>query len=714
MADREERGLLGDSPIIESGRIDALDFIHTAKVIAEATVESKNPLTVGVYGRWGTGKTSLMRLIRQQVSAQATPTVAVWFNAWRYEKEAHLIVPLLATINKEIQQQIEAGTSKWDAAVKEGAGKVKNALRAIAYVFSISGKVGIPLISEAEVNLSGKDMVERYQELTKDTMLSRSLYFDAFDELDTLAKLAADGKKEGAQDPNRPKPPRIVVFIDDLDRCFPPRAVELLENIKLVLHQPGFAFVLGVNDTIIREFVKTKYQKEFYLPEAQKQDEEYLDKIVQLAVYVPSPGGGEMSNYVKKLLEEAKIHAEFTKGIAAPHRLYTVIADAAERNPRSIVRLLNGLIVAWRIQMSKGVTEFSLLALLIQTMVEERIRRGGKLGAEVFRFLDQLDSTIDQEMGAPSLGRTLAEGLKHPSVVVDQSHESLLRALRAVVKQAPLVNDAINVLQESEPLTRVLMTDAGRDWLSDKEFRRKLGAVVEASKPIQETPAPAPALTKTTEWAIRQIEESMIPIRGGTFTMEQRDEKVEVTLSPFRLSKFLVKQEVYEALMGANPSILMAPQSPVSWVSWEDAAAFCERLFALTGKPWHLPTEAQWEYACRVGSTPDFSSGNEDALIRRHGWGGKESGWTAQPAGEKLPNAWGLDDLQGNTWEWCADWYGPLSGGTDPSGYPTSSGVRVVRSGGWHDAASRFRSGFVPGFRAANLGFRLAQVGGAE
>jgi len=109
MAKTKRYALLGDVPVRESKRGDLLKFSSYARVLARATIETKDSITIGVFGEWGTGKTSLMRLIKEEVDNEKT-AAAVWFNAWQYEKEEHLIVPLTATINKELAQKTWPGT----------------------------------------------------------------------------------------------------------------------------------------------------------------------------------------------------------------------------------------------------------------------------------------------------------------------------------------------------------------------------------------------------------------------------------------------------------------------------------------------------------------------------------------------------------------------------------------------------------------------------
>ena len=188
--------------------------------------------------------------------------------------------------------------------------------------------------------------------------------------------------------------------------------------------------------------------------------------------------------------------------------------------------------------------------------------------------------------------------------------------------------------------------------------------------------------------------------------------------TPFWLGKTEVTQGQWEALMGNNPSNFKnaGRDAPVEQVSWDDAMQFCRKLTEREraaarlpeGYEYTLPTEAQWEYACRAGTTGDYA-GNLDGMA----WYNQNSGNTTHPVAQKQANGWGLYDMHGNVWEWCRDWYGNFPGGnvTDPTGPPSGS-FRVYRGGGWGGGAAncrsadRFRRG--PGVRVDDLGFRLA------
>jgi formylglycine-generating enzyme required for sulfatase activity len=157
---------------------------------------------------------------------------------------------------------------------------------------------------------------------------------------------------------------------------------------------------------------------------------------------------------------------------------------------------------------------------------------------------------------------------------------------------------------------------------------------------------------------------------------------------------------------------------PVVWVTWNDAVAFCGWLSKKEGKEYRLPTEAQWEYACRAGSTTRYCFGDSESELGDYAWYGKNlEGWGTKPVGGKRPNAWGLYDMHGNVWQWCADWYDKdyyaASPVDDPKG-PDSGLGRVLRGGGWIDPAwicrSAFRRSFEPGYRFDDPGFRVARA----
>jgi formylglycine-generating enzyme required for sulfatase activity len=210
---------------------------------------------------------------------------------------------------------------------------------------------------------------------------------------------------------------------------------------------------------------------------------------------------------------------------------------------------------------------------------------------------------------------------------------------------------------------------------------------------------------------------------------EKPQHKVRIT-KPFYLGVYEVTQAEYERVMETNPSWFsprgMAKEKvagldtgrfPVEYVSWEDATKFCKKLSAKEGKTYRLPTEAEWEYACRAGTTTRYSFGDDEESLGEYAWYRDGSDNRTHPVGEKKPNAWGLHDMHGNVWEWCADCYGrdyyAVSPTDDPVG-PETAAYRVLRGGCWVFNArycrAAYRRRFEPRLRYTSLGFRVAVV----
>ncbi len=191
----------------------------------------------------------------------------------------------------------------------------------------------------------------------------------------------------------------------------------------------------------------------------------------------------------------------------------------------------------------------------------------------------------------------------------------------------------------------------------------------------------------------------------------------------FYLGKTEVTQAEWQAVMGSNPSRFSGcGRCPVERVSWMDVQAFIGRLNARSGgERYRLPTEAEWEYAARAGTTTDTYAGDvavplgNDPVVNGIAWYDENSGGRTHPVGQKAPNGFGLYDMLGNVREWVGDWFGGYPGGTvrDPAS-PGSGSIRVFRGGSWISSvrycrsASRF--GYSPGYRDYGLGFRLLRT----
>ena len=169
-------------------------------------------------------------------------------------------------------------------------------------------------------------------------------------------------------------------------------------------------------------------------------------------------------------------------------------------------------------------------------------------------------------------------------------------------------------------------------------------------------------------------------------------EMVKVPDATFAIGKYPVTQAQYEAVIGTNPSHFQGnPQNPVESVSYNDAIAFCQKLSQVTGKNYRLPTESEWEYACRAGTTTNYYFGDDANQLEDYAWYSGNSEGTTHPVGLKLPNAWGLYDIYGSVWEWCID--------------------KCLRGGSWGDipyfCRSAISNDYGHGDSPNTLGFRV-------
>jgi formylglycine-generating enzyme required for sulfatase activity len=271
-------------------------------------------------------------------------------------------------------------------------------------------------------------------------------------------------------------------------------------------------------------------------------------------------------------------------------------------------------------------------------------------------------------------------------------------------------------------------------------FNPGAGGTTSTPAVVTPPPSPPPSTSGGTQVAVGVYPQSpetpkthrnsigmeFVLIPAGTFQMGSDDSDARVNekpvhtvriTQPFYLDKYEVTQGQWQAVMGNNPSKFTGDANrPVESVSWDDVQEFIRRLNAREGgATYRLPTEAEWEYAARAGTTTHWSFGDEASQLGRYAWCGENAGRQTHPVGQLQPNPWGLYDMHGNVWEWVQDWYGSYASGTavDPAG-PSSGSDCVYRGGGWSSDASGSRSAIrvdgPPWGRSIDLGFRLLRV----
>jgi WD40 repeat protein len=288
-------------------------------------------------------------------------------------------------------------------------------------------------------------------------------------------------------------------------------------------------------------------------------------------------------------------------------------------------------------------------------------------------------------------------------------------------------------------LGKLLLGCGGYGWLSPQGVRAELESMsstwkgpspgVESEKPQARAAVPGtlPAQIEVQGIKFQRIRAGRFlmgsPDSDGNAAGEEKPQHLVRITRPFYLGVYPVTRSQYEALMGSNPSYFKRDGNrPVDNVSWEDANTFCRKLSEAMREKWRgfvcrLPTEAEWEYACRAGTNTRYCFGEDAARLGEHAWFTDNAWGMTHPVGRKKPNAWGLYDMHGNVCEWCQDWYDEKyyagSQVDNPAG-PTQASSRVSRGGGWGDDARSCRSArrrrSRPARRYFNLGFRVALV----
>ena len=238
-------------------------------------------------------------------------------------------------------------------------------------------------------------------------------------------------------------------------------------------------------------------------------------------------------------------------------------------------------------------------------------------------------------------------------------------------------------------------------------------------------------MNQFTEKLANGITLEMVSLPAGQFLMgsadsdpdASNDEKPQhqVQVNSFAIGKYPVTQAQYQAAMGTNPCHFSNnPQNPVENVSWDDAQAFCQKLSQITEKTYRLPTEAEWEYACRAGTTTRYYFGDDANQLGDYAWYKANSQQTTHPVGQKKPNAWGLYDMSGNVWEWCEDdWHDSYAGAPDDGSawLDNDNDYPIVRGGSWGSNPYLCRSAIRGNYyhrdnRIVNYGFRVVCVFG--
>lgn len=334
-------------------------------------------------------------------------------------------------------------------------------------------------------------------------------------------------------------------------------------------------------------------------------------------------------------------------------------------------------------------------------LAEERIGSGA--WAEAKKYLDTADSVVEGDQRViEARARLKAAQVTTTTTTTQQSTTTTSRATTTTTKQPTVRTDYSPTTTTLPPPTTTNPPATHPSTTGDlpKYFTNSIG--------MRFRLIPAGSFMMGSEYG----RPNEMPVH-----------KVAIS-KPFYMGVYEVTKPQWQAVMGSNPCYFVGSyHCPVVNVSWGDVQWFIEKLNIKEGAyKYRLPTEAEWEYACRAGTRTDFSFGDDVARLGEYAWYDKNAGNTTHLGGKKKPNPWGLYDMHGNVWEWCEDWYDKdyysQSPQVDPKG-PDSGSHRVLRGGsennsnGWY-LRSALRNGTSPGSQYSNCGFRLVRVTSGE
>jgi uncharacterized protein YjbI with pentapeptide repeats len=315
--------------IDEPAKEGALDFQYYSKNLANIIRETPPQFAVGIFGKWGSGKTTLMKMIKQELDDKDSDKIlTVWFDAWRYEREKYLaVIPFLRQIRIALENDLVKNrkTSRWNV-LRKDLNKTFN-----AFIESTELSVAVPG--------SPVSTTTNFEKAFSSLKANGSTYIDG--ERIQFHEHVTDYLKNALNKLENQKPgSRIVVFVDDLDRCTPEKALEVLESIKAFFDIKGIVYVVGMDSESIDHIIKEKYGRDSNI-----KGMDYLEKIVQLPFQIPVWKPEDISGSLEKIILtelEGSKHAEEFK----EENKNSLIVRAIEPNPRQVKRFVNNIILA--------------------------------------------------------------------------------------------------------------------------------------------------------------------------------------------------------------------------------------------------------------------------------------------------------------------------------------------------------------------------------
>lgn len=454
--------VLLDDPAEDPG----LRFGDYASALGEIIVHSRAEFAVGIFGTWGSGKTTLMRAIKRYLASQAD-VVTVWFTAWRYEKEPHLIVPLLDVLREALDGLATTPAAAMSGPARVAAAAVARAGR--AFLAGLTLSAGVPGL-QAQFD-TGK-MLAALKADKRNGRVSLSCYQAGFVMLrDAIREFSAGGTR------------RVVIFIDDLDRCLPSNALDVLESMKLFFDVEGCVFVVGLDQAIAERAVAEKYRTpEGVSAPAAISGTDYVKKIFQVPFALPRISTDQLQDYLSTVAANACLSDAQREDFDYNLRRHLEFLPGEDSvNPREVKRLINSYILQLKMLSARLGTQLNpdiVLALQCMSFRPDWRELYDQLAADPQLF----QSTVRAEMAEPAPGAVWLSGKKFtlpPRLV-----QYLAKEARPVLDCADLASyvSAAESTHSSDPSLLEAQTLVNRLRRASHELTSGHMSVAEAAK----------------------------------------------------------------------------------------------------------------------------------------------------------------------------------------------------------------------------------------
>jgi len=734
--------------------------------------KSIEPLSVGLFGEWGSGKTHLLKLIESSINTiqlddnasketkKTFPqtTIPIFFNAWRFEKEEHMIVPLFQTLLSSMEEY-EHRTLGDEAKkiLSHTLIKLKVLGKALSKGLKIPDKLGeIPTkIKNLDATvitdvLNVESISKEYEKKVKEELVDDEL----FKELTEQSRLESVYYKipEWIEKITIADNINFVFLIDDLDRCLPENTLKMLESIKLFLDVPSCAFVLAIDDDVVERGVAYHYRD--YLKDIVRVDgeienqsqelpitgHEYLEKMIQLPFRIPVIDGTDVydflqKNYAQKFSELLKNNKDDADEVLK------FFAETIPPKPRKIKRTAMLFQTKVRVLQSLKqnikpivVAKLTLLELFAPKLLRFIQNNNYKEMFDILHDFSTLEDKKDKEAknSLTNNSRIKVEIKKYKNEEDRRKYTKLMEIVsenyhsRMVFELDKLFNVRIDkpiLIEAMEQKVREVIAQEQKELINlmSKEFQRLLFGQGETEwrKAFDDHKLFEEGKALLTLKTIEEISKRAKNRKGfsdnpkwlliiAEYITQKQFIKLLEDIYPYAMNPYQTTFEEYDAYCEATGAKKPKDEGwgrgrrPVVNVSWDDVMAYAKWLSKKEGVEYRLPTSDEWYLACNVGAKTDWHFGDNEKELKEYAWYDENSDRKTHLVGEKRPNVLGLYDMHGNVWEWCEDWH------------DEEKKDKVLRGGSWYYFAVNTRSAdwfwFCPTVRFNIVGFRLLRT----